>query len=106
MYIESASCDALGQDLIDKLHALNEVYCVMKSTQQIITIVDKNINSSKVLSPFVKRNKTKPLTLRKKCDFEKVYKQMIKKITYKGKTQKVPSTCILTMLDIMLLFEF
>lgn len=59
------SYDAHAQDLIDKLHVLNEIYCATKSTQQIITIIDTSASLKKLLISFVKIGKNRSLTFRR-----------------------------------------
>ncbi|XP_041001655.1 protein FAR1-RELATED SEQUENCE 5-like [Juglans microcarpa x Juglans regia] len=90
----AASCDEHADDMIDKLHAMNIVYCTKKSPQRPLehvanTVVDASTagSSKKVLSPLVVRGKGRSPCLRKKSIIERV-KPTVKKTTQKGKRKQ------------------
>ncbi|XP_035547428.1 protein FAR-RED IMPAIRED RESPONSE 1-like [Juglans regia] len=92
----AASSDEHAQDMIDKLHAMNEVYLTNKSPIQTcsnvaIQTADTTTctSSKKVLSPLVVRGKGRPPSLRKASIMEKVCKPKTRKATQKGKHRQM-----------------
>ncbi|KAF5474494.1 hypothetical protein F2P56_006388 [Juglans regia] len=92
----AALSDEHAQDMIDKLHAMNEVYLTNKSPIQTcsnvaIPTADTTActSSKKVLSPLIVRGKCRPPSLRKASIMEKVCKPKTRKATQKGKHRQM-----------------